>query len=84
MLKYCTHQMRAFFPGIENPGKEGRGHVEQAAALAPALIAQWALLDKKKDLNFFSFPSLALIVLSPLAVVWFSEQLEAHRKFNFT
>lgn len=40
--------MRAFFPGIENPGKEGRGHVEQAAALAPALIAQRALLTRRK------------------------------------
>lgn len=57
--------------------------MEQAAALAPALIAQRTLLDQKKDLNLFSFPSVALRVPSPLAVVWFSEQLEAHRKWNF-
>lgn len=55
MLKYCTHKMRAFFPGIENPGKEGREHVEQAAVPLPPSFAQWALLEKKKDLNFVFF-----------------------------
>lgn len=53
MLKYCTHKMRAFFQGIENPGKEGWERVEQAAAPLPPSFAQRALLDKKKDLNFY-------------------------------
>lgn len=76
MLKYCTHKMRAFFQGIEI--QENRG------GSTPALLRTVGFVRQEERLEILVFCLLwFLLFFSPLAVVWYYKQLEAHRKYDF-
>lgn len=67
ILKYCTHEMRAFFPRHWNPGKGGWEHfVEQTSFVPPTLMRTAGFVRQEEWLEFFFFPIFNFI----LALLW--------------
>lgn len=64
--------------------KRGAGALWTGDCAAPALLRTVGFVRQEERLEFFVFFSYyGFIILSPLAVVWYYKQLEAHRKYNF-
>lgn len=83
MLKYCTHKMRAFFQGIEIQEKRGGSTLNRWLCRSRPPSHSGLCKTRRKTWIFCFFSYYGFIILSPLAVVWYYKQLEAHRKYNF-
>lgn len=85
-LKYCTHEMRAFFSqGIEIQEKGGEHFVDQASFVPPTLMRTAGFVRQEEWLELFLFclfPVFIFLIFSTLTVAWYFKQVEAHRKFN--
>lgn len=57
ILKYCTHEMRAFFQGIEIQEKGGWEHFVEQTSFVPPTLMRTAGFVRQEWLEFFLFVS---------------------------
>lgn len=85
ILKYCTHEMRAFSKALKSR-KRGLGALCWTEKLCPSHSDAHSGLCKTRRMTwifFFFFPSFDFILFSILAVVWYFKPLEAQGKYSF-
>lgn len=84
ILKYCTHEMRAFSKALKSR-KRGVGALCWTDRLCPSHPDAHSRLCKTRRMTWIFFFFLVLIssFFSILAVSWHSKQLKARRKYSF-